>query len=180
MDVRFWHAIGVGLETSVGVAILEFPAVLIARADGDCITRHISRGSGWARQRDRDLLHLANGFPQISTVGGVQVVRHALDSMLKVCSVIRTGVIEDNIFGNVLVPALEFVLIRLCRGSACCRIIPSVTRAATSSASVVVVVPPGFSSGRRSRSVILLLYVVPNGDLLGYVIHSDCQYDDDD
>ena len=71
MDVRFWHAIGVGLETSVGVAILEFPAVLIARADGDCSTRRISRGSWWARQRDRDLLHLANGLPHISTVGGV-------------------------------------------------------------------------------------------------------------
>ncbi len=99
--------------------------------------------------------------------------------MLKIRRIVGAGIIENNILRDVLVSALVFVFIGLGRSSACGRVIPSITRAATSSASVVVV--PRCVSHWRVRIIIFLLNAVPHDSLLfGDVVHADGHYHDND
>ena len=113
----------------------------------------------------------------------MQVVCHALHSVLKISSIVLAGIVEDDIVWDVFVSAFVFSSIILGRGSSCGRVVPSVARAAATSSSVivvVVVVVPCPVSGGRARRIIFFLDVVHHVDLFGDVVHANDQYDDDD
>ena len=154
------------------------PLEFVGEADRDRITCGVRLGGRRVGERNRHLLHHPNGLTHFRAVSRVEVVCHALHRMLKVGSVVLAGIVKNHILWDVLVPALEFTIVLLGRGSSCSCVVPPVARAAaTSSPSVVIVSCP--VPGRRARSINLFFDVVAHVELLGYVIDSDGQYYDD-